>query len=864
LALVQRILLIGPDPPASNGSDGNGLAAAGAFSVPWWSRLALVATGLGAGWLWSDTGLGQQLAWGLDYGALVGVSLAASHWKLLLGVNLGLALLWAVLPLRPPETSPRLWWVSHAVTFVNRQLGHLEALATWVTLAVVTWPRLVVQLPFVAAVLLLGPPVINGLARRTSLGQPGPSRADGSLNWARRPIIYAFTVLGLTALALRAPHQVRKLAPVLVAILLGGVLPRMVQHLLHNRQVKEEAGDPGRVALRRSYRLVQMGAVHLDNLVAAAMVLGMVGVLVTAWLARRQYDAALQAAAALPANERAGVCVRDPGGPTRAEVSVFIASDSQFHELQGQRFPGQVELADAFVPVALRPVELDLLSAATLWRFGTVYAKLAAGAAATGATLLWAHLGDFADLACEGELGRLPPFLDHFAAGGKLAGVAPGNHDKSFTGNFFWSPFWDSACRRRLEKQDSDALITRLVSDRLTAGAAMSGVDGGFNLSGLVTGRGTALVTVSPLGVVHHQGAARGLVGIFMDTADERAFDLGVAGLFGTFSEEQARTIVGLVRALQASERGPYADPVYLLFGHHPLDEMTGDARGRIEELITRLDGGPDPGAVKLPPSGGEEEEELARDQPPRVLALITAHTHQARASYHCVRRRRYLRELVVGSTIDPPQEAALLTVGADADGLASLRLRTLPAVSREDKTCGPEPAVTALECQRTMARLEREPDCRPLFQPADRLLAPDCQELERPMTLSQRLEALSRSQGPTSPAGIKAAQVVRTRHLLSCLCRGGSCQPPPGAMDLTDDEQYVAFLVERLRAGSAARPREQWEQELTCLSWAASAIQQHKAAGMGMADALRCAFDDGTLAAAKDYVATLKRGECR
>jgi hypothetical protein len=245
------------------------------------------------------------------------------------------------------------------------------------------------------------------------------------------------------------------------------------------------------------------------------------------------------------------------------------------------------------------------------------------------------------------------------------------------------------------------------------------------------------------------------------------------------------------------------------------------------------------------------------------VLALISAHTHSAQSSFHCVRGRRFLRELVVGSTIDPPQEAALLTVGPDADGQVAVRLRTLPAVGREEKTCGDDAFVPAAACRALVGELQAAPDCGPLFKTDDALLGSDCQHLERPQTLRQRLEAISRSRGPTTPRRIKAAQVVRTRHLLSCVCRGGRCQPPETALTLTDDKKATDFLLGLLQTGTAAE-RTAWERELTCLSWAASAVQKHKAAGMEMTDALRCAFDDGTITAAKDYVAALKPRECR
>src|SRR4029077_11239776 len=123
-----------------------------------------------------------------------------------------------------------------------------------------------VQLPLLAAVVLLGPPIINGLAR-TRLGKPGAKKAGGDLNWARRPLIYTATALGLLALAAQAPRQVAKLAPVLLAILLGGVIPRAFRHLRRQRKVSRAAADE--LKLRGELRTVQMGwPRRLDSLVA--------------------------------------------------------------------------------------------------------------------------------------------------------------------------------------------------------------------------------------------------------------------------------------------------------------------------------------------------------------------------------------------------------------------------------------------------------------------------------------------------------------------------------------------------------------------------------------------------------------------
>jgi hypothetical protein len=71
--------------------------------------------------------------------------------------------------------------------------------------------------------------------------------------------------------------------------------------------------------------------------------------------------------------------------------------------------------------------------------------------------------------------------------------------------------------------------------------------------------------------------------------------------------------------------------------------------------------------------------------------------------------------------------------------------------------------------------------------------------------------------------------------------------------------------VLERMvsSAGSAEEKRAR-QTELACFSWAAAAVQAHKASGMTMREALRCAFDDETLPAAQETVATLEERPCR
>ena len=189
------------------------------------------------------------------------------------------------------------------------------------------------------------------------------------------------------------------------------------------------------------------------------------------------------------------------------------------------------------------------------------------------------------------------------------------------------------------------------------------------------------------------------------------------------------------------------------------------------------------------------------------------------------------------------------------------------------------------------MGTLAEAPECRPLFEvdggpglPLETRVGPrpDCQVLERNLPLGDRLKATVNYRGPATADDIKKSQVLRAHRLFSCLCRGKRCTPPPEAVRLESDLAYHQFFLQAMQSGDPdpnkrwdtgggaedARKRQDaaragWEAELSCLSWAAAAVQAHKAAGMTMADALRCGFDDATLPPAKDYVAHLEARSC-
>jgi hypothetical protein len=825
------------DTTAPQGKPADVAAGGGGRVLPVWVKWGIVVLLAAVGYYWHDSGLGQELSWFLAYSALVGMSLAASFSIGIFFINLVLAGLWIglpyVLPLRPQEQAPGRWWLHARVTGANRLLGHIEALGVWTVLALSLTPQLQFQLPLLALVYLMGAAAINVLARRY-LSPPGVVMSVPELRTARRPLIYGATVLGLVFLGLRPfDAQIIKLVPLMMAILLGGVFPRLVRHRRAQRteQSQEQVDFDDTQLAKRGADALGPGMV-LAGLVATVVGLSAYGRHAIDQRARTKLDGSPPSVDS---------CAPEPGGPETATTRIFLVSDSQMHELGGERFPGQMELSDAFVPVALRPVELDMLSFATLDELGRVFQSLDG----PGKDLYWAHLGDFADLSCASELRRAQRSLEAMPSK-RLAGIAPGNHDMSFTGNFFWGPFWTAACPGgRLEKLGSIDSIEAFAGARLAPEARL--VRSGRRSSFLGFGaRGGSLSTVTPLGTIDHRGKKRALVAVFLDSADGGAFDLGVAGLFGTLSRAQSDAIKANVSALVRDPR--YADPIYVVFAHHPHAEMAPTSVGRLDELLGWLDSNP----VRKGSSVSE----------PRTLALITAHTHHAEAHRQCIDGHA-VREIVVGATIDPPQQASLLELGPDGRGRASLRLRTIQAVGREGFTCGKPPTIDASACRRMAAQIARAPECQVLVEEPD---PPglDCRTLEKNQTVGEKLAAIALARGSTTPEEIVGEQRKRGHRLLACLCRGGRCPSyDPADETILAEARYQTILEEMVAKATTPDDKRARQVELACFSWAAAAVQAHKAAGMNMREALRCAFDDETLPAAQETVATLEERPC-
>lgn len=876
---LHTILIDGPDPQGMKESFWDTL-------LNWPARLLLVLGLALVGEIWARYPLGVQLGWGLNYGLLAGISVVASVWFYFLFANLVLAGLWLLAsyrrPLRVQAASPsasedpdqRTWDLSDSITWLNRQAGHVEALAVWTALAFVVCHELTWQLAAFSSLLLLAEPCLNGLARweLRRNGQKAPMQA--AVMMARRKWIYAATFLGFIALSLLAWRQTLTLLPLFLTVV-PGIGLRLWRARLRKRQEKGElAHRQTRLALAERQR---RAAPVADALFGPGLALVVTALLcVGSFMQQKHLRAAAEKGEKTPT---ANVCVRDAAGPETPTLAVMLLADSQTHTLGGVRFPGQLELADTVVPVALRPVELDMLSGAAVTRVAQIYEQRKAERKKIGqAPPLWAHLGDFADLACVDEMTRTLDLLKKsLGTGPALAGLALGNHDSSFVGNFAWSPFWDTACDPtagegtspgRMNKGRADALVADLLpssapargSHAGTAPISVSKAIGGWTWHWPFHQKALARITVTHLGVLPGLDAAgvgpRGVVAVFLDSSDRGENDFGVPGEHGALSAKQAREVQPAIQSLKQAEReqSPWADPWFVLFMHHPYDALTKASQRNLDELVKGLNGG-NPRAAA------------------RVLALISAHTHTAKSFWHDVGSHK-LREIVIGSVIDPPQQAAWLELGLDTRGQAALRVSSLPTVARAGRMCATDHAVDAGVCQRAMARLAAAPECRSLL--TDDTAEASCEKLERTLSTKERLNALAVAASNDDPKTIRQKQDKRAQVLLQCVTRGlprGSASLPnaiatqtcpqhalkPGLLeDPLANDAYAPLIAELAADDCRSSPNEpSHHQELACLAWAASAVQEHKASGMTMASAIRCSFDDPSLPAAQVCVAT-------
>jgi hypothetical protein len=745
--------------------------------------VALLAVGGGAAadrWLRFD-GL-TEASHVVRYFALTLISLCAVAWPYWLLLNFIVLGVWTILVGRGLSlTRIRVGvWVAVAA------LEQFEALVTFGVFVSVGVDPIGLRAGFAVALLALGLPFTETLSTlfAACVGRLAESPAA---RLRQRAWFVRLVTLGCFAwLYSAAPTLWVTLVPLFLAIL-SLIVWRSVVHATMARRATPPTTQPpappqGDARARQGVVDHGVGKAILENEWIASLVVNVLIVALGLGRLMPIYDS--EKADARDRYNRAHLyAVGQAPRPLKEGLALFIVSDSQLHELRGERNGAHLDLVDSLVPVAVRPVELDLLSGAPLRRFAEQYEALRKPFPG----LRWIHLGDLGDLGCRSEVERALDYLGERFGFDRSVGLVPGNHDSTFVGNFAWHPSWISACKPVGANGSSDYELRKNESDRLLYERSGRGYVLGPGLWHHRAGQETALVGFVELGRL--RGSP--VYAILMDTSDDEPGGLGIAGAQGAVSRNQIEQLEELVRA------SPADGATYIVFAHHPFQSLSSQSRTRVKEFIDRLPG--------------------------TVAALVTAHTHLAAAREVRPDAELGIPELVVGSTIDPPQEAALLQIGYAEDDSLHLRLATIPTVARPEAICaeaGTTNVVTAEQCRSALGGMSDKPDCKGPV----------------PASFDERAHA------SCDPNAVRCGQQEPTRKLLACVAPGthphGCAKRCGEATDCPlDDSKVQTQLDDAIKA-----PKER--TDLVCLAWAASVLQGHKRQDWLYADALAYAFE--------------------
>ncbi len=717
---------------------------------PWrfWVPLALAVVG---GVLDGLVPTAHEIGRLLPYGAYVGVGVLSAAWFTLMVADWPFAVMWHLVDDYSTERAlPRI------LALWNRQVGRLQAVATLATLVFIVWPSRfhLASFGFFLWLLLFGSKVVDAI-----VGHLVENPDD--LSWARRVLLYGITLFGTGVLMAVAPHQIVAIMRFLLVAWVGLAI-RIAYWLrgLVDRKLRFNQAPRRRDAALIALLLAGM----------AAPLVPIVNVHVTVGASDQAQRTSLV--------QSCGWTADGPGDPP--DVSLFLVADSQFHTLYGARTQGHTELVDWLVPVAVRPIELDLLSFAPLRRFAGAYHALKESGRAK---MKWAHLGDYGDLGCVPEIERFGAYAKLF--GEDLAALSPGNHDSTYIGNFDWHPDWDRVCQRlgtkeparRLDKGKADAMLLAaarpLIDPTATTVALVE-----HPVTSWTQVEKNALVWVSRLGESH----GREVIGAFLDSSDFTTFALGAAGEQGSVSELQADWFI--------AQLGLHPRALVVLFMHHPLDEISILGRSRVERVAASLG--------------------------PRLLAVVSAHTHLAAFRGHRLAGRA-VPEFVIGFHHRSSRGGGAPRDRAQRSGRL-LRARADPPL-RDPRPArlprrAPAPALRrglphggrrAASERRVQARVRVVPAARHRPDPAP--AAPG-----RPLPRAVRMP-LPRGPLPRAPAGQGARRQRRLPHPRKNVhqsARGGGGDDLPGVGGVgAPGAQGRAEVQLRLGRGRGLRPEQ-------------------------------------------------------
>jgi hypothetical protein len=708
------------------------------------------------------------------------------------------------------KDGPTRKWVRAVAESLNRLANHTECSVLAILVVILATRTMAMRLLWLTLVFGFGIPILNGAVIATlEREQPSALPADPSrgMSWEqlryRRRFLYVLT-LGLIAVFVFVnPNQWREVACLSLVVLVA-IAARFVATLWTVR-----GGDQLADASREEERLER--AAYWDRRLLTVALAFILGLTATEALKSRKVEAKdveHRVHAAIDLRDEAKVDAID-----RPDAALFLVSDTQLHELRGARSGVHLELIDSIVPVAVRPIQLDLLSAATLEHFRYVYRRLAQ-LNKYRSVLQWAHLGDLGDLGCKTEINRALGYLERFEDDPRrrsLAGIAPGNHDSTFVGNFTWHPDWRDACTstiaawsdKEVGRSDKGWLNQRLhdvlraeppadspnlLADTSTVHLIAHPLSNALEAVGLGPHK-TALMTEATL-AQEHDGHPP-IAGIFFDTSDFTTQDIGLAGAEGSISTEQIELAQKIIARHDKAR--------FVFFLHHTVAELSAVAKERFEALAKPL---------------------VERD---RLLLVISAHTHVAAVRPMMI-ANKLIHEIVVGSTIDPPQEVALLEIGASRTNRYGARLRTIQAITRTSSTSVmpelAESAIVPCTCRRLLGdTLDVTGQTCPL---PDHPLSEACKrafrETERPGIRAK------------DPRQVKSEQQAPAAALLECLEL--ATRPKP-----LDDPKLFDILDEAITQGTRL-------EAMVCLAWAASTEQGHKRSLWGFGHGWTFGFD--------------------
>lgn len=373
-------------------------------------------------------------------------------------------------------------------------------------------------------------------------------------------------------------------------------------------------------------------------------------------------------------------------GTHQVAARVFAFADTQLHYLFGKRTFAQSPFADRMsFEVAVRPAALDdgsdLILDAFLADWRNHYANHAL-----------VFLGDAADVSCTQEMNAFTAAVRQAGASTMMAVTS--NHDGFFVGNFTSRsdldgklavtdmPYdWTRACSEPGRMDDFRLTKGRAVKSLLpmlppapmwATSSAWRGAEGPTDYAR------SHLYYVRRLG--GGDAGAPPVWGIFLDTVDYSDFDLPAsegAGRAGAVSRQQLRFLDRA--AFEAKAGAPAGATRFVLFGHHPWDELERGTRKRLGEYL---------------------------DSRPEIVAYVAAHTHTPIERSITLPSGRLLPELIVGSTTDAPHAAATLEVHT-AGGRTAVAWRRLYLDT--DGMCRDVPPLARTSVDYTAYRIVRD-----------------------------------------------------------------------------------------------------------------------------------------------------------